>query len=657
MAHEVAVAWPSMDEWGEVLLNDQPYPVLGGVTVFDLATFPRKITFGDYSRESDDLLSTWVLADFSGGGQVYRLHEGVDQGRYWRGDLHLRRPYQITLNPLVQEFDVGETGSGWPLGDLDGTFYFAFDKAIHAWDEATEEFTDTGQVLAFQPVNTGVDWSPTDGGDPVLWVPYGADGYATFDGAAVSDETDATPVALAEFDDRLWGVNHDGGLVYWDEILGQWVDEGIRLNRRHTPRNLTSFWDAQGFPMLYVATDKGAYAYYRPDNRFYPTAIRPTHPQAGHGFTVWQEEGGVAGAPGQANQGNLFYSAGMAVRRYELGAVNAPVGLNRDDGVPFEHRGYIVDLRGAPGELYALVQGATDVVDEAGIDADTPGEDSPTYPAAVAYASVYYFTNSGWFEAWASDDAAGTPTKLFVSAADGALRLWWGFAGLAYSIELPADEHVPRQGLRAGVDRFRPSGRVQTGVFDAQMLGFDKIGRHLQLNVPTDPVGATATETITVKCRTDRSGGWFEVGTVSGTGRQILQLGDEGLPFEEIEFELVFARDPADETKSPLLDSFVLHFVKVPHAGKSWEFTVPLGFYDALWKGMYSGAQIKDNLSDLLSSDGLVSFTHNGVKRWTRLATVGGSDATGVNAQGERRISLVEIPLDHGTNLIEGNVP
>ena len=81
--------------------------------------------------------------------------------------------------------------------------FYAYSGAsldIKLWDEATDTFSDTGINLGFAAVGPGLDFATTLGGTPVLWVPYGSNGYGRWTGAAITNHVDATPVApdLAE---------------------------------------------------------------------------------------------------------------------------------------------------------------------------------------------------------------------------------------------------------------------------------------------------------------------------------------------------------------------------------------------------------------------------------------------------------------------------
>ena len=122
------MASPERSEWRTVWLGpDDPnfkdgwLPVEGEVRMTRLATFERKLTIGDATRDSDDFISSWVIGDFTGGGQIFDINEGSDIGRFWFGVADTRFINQLSLPPEVVEysFPVAQTsGVAIPVGDV-----------------------------------------------------------------------------------------------------------------------------------------------------------------------------------------------------------------------------------------------------------------------------------------------------------------------------------------------------------------------------------------------------------------------------------------------------------------------------------------------------------------------------------------------------------
>ena len=627
-----------------VVFDGLPFPVRQGLGYANLASFGQKFVIGDPTEADDPLLSLWVITDTSGGGQIDRIRPGSDQGRFRRSSLHTRDPNMTTLGRYVDAYSPGGTGNSWPMGDLSGTYYHAVDKQIYSHDSVNNELDVVAAgVLAEHPVNTSFEFGLTGAGStPVLWVPHGSLGYSTFNGTTDTfNAAGIQPVAFAEWDDQLWCVTADCTLHLLTEGTGAWVQQ-CQFDKRHTPRNLLVYPNTIDEPTLHVITNRTVLAYSHGQRRFYPAqGWKNLHPDGGLGSDVSDA---------------IHYSAGMGVRDYRPGGEVSPGGLDRGNGVPAEQRGRIVGLAMAQDELWALVEGRSTVTGtEQFLTQTGPGDEPSGFAAGTVYTSVHFRTIAGWHEAWSSGDATGTPTKIAVSTAGSGLRIWWGHGAVAYSVALPTDQHNPLTGLTVGADRFQASGAHQTGWFDAGMVGFDKIASHLQVNIPPDPVGATATETVTVRYRVDGAADFTHLGTLSAPGRRILPFGAApdylGVAFGEIELEWSMARG-GTVTTSPAVKAVALHFLKNPHPRDSFTIHVPLDFDAALWdydpgEGRSRGAvEIRQDLEALLTKRGLVKMEWGRYAWRVRLAQVTGSDATGRDERGSRLVSVVEVPID-----------
>lgn len=628
---------------GELHVDDLPVPVQGGVTVNNLNSFPRKVGLGATGRDSDEIQSVWEIANLSGGGQIFTRNEAVDGNRYRDGDAHARDPYLLTNGRETEEYDGGATANTWPLESLNGITYLSFDKKIRAFDPDTESFGADIATLDFHPSGKSFvfDAGAPGASDPVIWIPHGEDGYSTFDGSAETAHTDAKPVRFVEFADELWCLETTGHLSSWD---GSAWTQMHQLPRRHTPRNVVSYYNASQEPTLHVATDRTMFAFDISGPKFYPTVIQDrTGAHVGHGMAVW------------STQGNLFLTDGMGLDRYEIGATNSPAGLDRNDGLPYELRGWYVDIAPSRNELWEFVRGAEAITEAPdSIEADTIGPDSPTFPTVTSYASVHFMTQSGHFKQWSSAGAAGEPTCLLVAKSGDQTRVWWGYGGTAYAVLIPDDGHNPSEGLRAGIDRFSPVSDLYTGKFNAQMIGYVKIASYLQCNMRF----CGANDRIEVRYQADLETDWTLLGTFSGVGIQTIEFPGDGLPFEQLELWFRFLRDEDDRFTAPLADAFVLHFVKNPHPAKSWAWTTPVAWgQDSEYAGFGDPADLKLYLDAKLAKNGFVRLGHEGYEYRVRLSQTNGSDATGPDVRGVRQLSAIEVPRYRGGRVIPAVEP
>jgi len=624
-------------------LGGLPIPVQPDAGFVDLGTFDPRFSIGDPSMDSDKYLSVWNQSNWTGGGQIEDLNEASDINRFWWGTADARFPRMLTLPPETLHYtDATGNGDFYPIGDYDvgGTvlFWGAFGDELRYWDKANLEFTG-GDTLAAEPVAKGVVY------DDELWIPYGASGYETWDGVtltAAASHTGGsaiTPVSFVEWDDKLLALETDGQVSIWDGSA--WTSPaGYKLKGNRTPRHLVVWWNPERQPTVYVITSRDVWALDPISEVMYRTGLRfPVHPDHGRGAAAWRDD-------------SLYVSTGVGGHQLSLGGVVSPWGLDRDYGLPGEFRGVIVDLEPEYNGLLALVQGLGSVTIGADEQSEPIMEETMLFdggmvvPVASAQArsTLQRWTGTGWHTVWASPGATGLPTRVMVSEADGEYRLWWGYGEAAYTQILRRGFHNPKQGARLGIDRFEQSAFLLTGRFDANMAMFKKLASHVEINL--DPDGSAGT--LEIRYRTDRTyPDWETLGTVSGTGFKVLPFGvddqgfSRGLTFRWIEFGYYLASTSALET--PIVNWISLKFLKVPLHNKSWTLNVPI-FRTEEWNGV-GPRQLADHLSDLASSEEFYTLKDQDTVNRVRVAQVMGSNRTGKDFSGMRRVSIIGMPL------------
>lgn len=385
--------------------DENGYYKVDRVTFAQLGQFIRKLTIGDATKDSDDYISSWVLGDFSGGGQIEEYNEGAETARFWTAVADTRSPNTITLPPLVSATRPNANCSiCYPLGAAnDGWFYavflessdykiFPYNESTDAWGSGVAFGTSPGHV----PVNKAVYFNSR------LFVPCGANGYkyvtgsagtptvTTVTGAAdaADDTTHTSPrvKAFAVFDQVLYALTQTGA-VCWsdtgDNNDWQWYYDSARsrmpkIDGGLTPKNLIPFLDKSGVPSLFVFSNRGGYLFDPDVPMLHDTPLQfPRHPDFARGVAVWR--------PGE----DLWVSAGLDVIRYTNANVVVPFsGLARDDGLPQGNRGAIVDLEPEVSGLYALVGGVSDTSTAYAYDskfgADGSGDGQLSAPGQIA---------------------------------------------------------------------------------------------------------------------------------------------------------------------------------------------------------------------------------------------------------------------------------
>jgi hypothetical protein len=618
-------------EWGVIWLDGVPLPVQGMVGYANLATFAPRLQIGDTSKSSDSFYSVWIFSDGSGGGQVEDLREPSHTERYEHGTAELRYPGKITQPPETVKVSLaGATGDATPVGDyaVSGTTYFwaAYGTSLRKWNKVGLVF-DGGGTLTAAPVAKGVVY------DDLLWIPQGASGYDTWNGTAVVHSNAVTPVSLVEWDDKLLALEHDGQVSIWDGATWSSPTE-LRLRGNRVPRHLVVWWSPERIPTVYIVTDRDVWAVDPLVPYLYRTGLRfPVHPDHGKGATAWRDDA-------------MYVSTGIGVHQLSLGGVVSAMGLDRDDGLPINLRGAIVDMEPEYNGLLALAQGIGTVTtgsdEELGPRLEQPMiyDDQMVVPTATVTArcTLQRWTGIGWHTVWESAGAEGTATKVMVSQADGEYRLWWGYAGSMYTQVLRRTFHNPRQGASIGIDRFALSSSWKSGRFDANMEAFHKLASHFEIHL--DPISQG---TLTVRYRTDHFDGWRTLGTASAPGQTVLEFNpdadawSEGESFHWIEFEHDLTN--TDPLHPVFVNWTALKFVSLPLQTRSWRVQVPLSF--ETWLG-YGPRELADHLDAMTTSERYVTFKHQDRTYRVRVAQVHGSDQTGKDFRGGRVLSIIE---------------
>ncbi len=676
-------------------------PVEGEVRTSQLAVFERKVTIGDASKDSDDYISSWIQGDWSGGGQILDLAEGVEVNRFWWGEAETRFVNQTALPPLVGKNAVATNGNVWPLGDLwslqtgdiakfavayavGGVYYVTlYDPSTDTWSAGAS------QTWAGPPVSKPVAFrGKADPAVTYLVVPLGGaevtaggtqQAYGLLhlgsNGALVSSvvnvavggntetSADGAPAAtlLLADEGRLLAMDRKGLMwsaadcssAKWGKL---WNPEGqldgagaLQFDMSQKPKRLVSYMNRNGEPTPMLVTDEGAWYLWSKEGSSYWVKSHiqyPPHPDFGNGVAVWR--------PGE----DLWMTAGVDCVRLTSANVVVPMsGPSRDDGMPLERRGLIKDLVPEMSCLFALIDGDSSSgqsqtwVEDGGLYND----DAPYFSAGKSYPSLMAFTGTGWHTLWSPEGETATFTWGVLSKLNKGYRLWWGMSdGSVRWFKLRRTFHNPRSGLDltngSGVDEYALTGYLETGRFDAAMRGFDKIASHVVIYADY----ASAKEKIIVQYRTDQIPNYKDLGVVTAKGKTSIPFNvvDEfsaGSQFNWIQFRIELQRDPSDVTRTPILDSFVLHFVKVPQNTASFVFTVPLPKRD--WMGKSAG-EIVRHLNGLLEHGGFIKFVHGA--GWDddgettkvyrgKVAGISGADATGEDYSGARTVNFIAL--------------
>ncbi len=577
-----------------------------------------------------------------GAGNIYVVDSGNDRvqvftsahaystqfGTSGGSGNQFNQPAGIAVQPgyaLVSDA-VNNTVSRWtiPTGaftyDKRGDATAPDDITLTRWD--IRAASSTSRTVALAKRVTVTTWTPTTTDEPInkglAWV---LDGTPEFLVPGVDAEF-VTGVGIVKsfcaHEGTVYALTVEGYLLKyditldtpaWAKVKDQTGTIDVRLNPTYTPQQLIVYFNKNGDETLFVISDRQVFQFNNATGSLQATPIKvPRGAILGKGVDIFR--------PGE----DLWLTWGDDMIRYTSAGVIVPLaGLARDDGLHRTHVGEIVDTQAELSALYALVR-------------PTPG----------ANPSLHAWNGQGWHGLWEGEPDE-QPTWMATSQV-GASRLYWGTeAGNLYSFTFPEGIHNPRQGLAAGTQAFAPSGWLETARYDMAMLGFQKKASHVVVTMDN----ATATETVTIKYRTDSVTTWQTLGVLSTPGQTYLYFdpdGDgnaEGLAFEWIQFRWEFARG-SDPYQTPLMRAFSFHFRKRPQKAKSFTFTVALPKEN---DNGQSADDLRAHLDDLIDADQFICLVHQGTQYRGDLTSTTGTDASGEEREGQRTLSFVYLPV------------
>ena len=663
---------PDRSEWGKVWLgahdesdeNAGWFPVQGDVKVAQLAVFERKITVGDATKDSDDFISSWIMGDFTGGGQIETYNEGSDTGRYWWSqNVDARSPNSVTLAPRMYAVEAisGSPASIAPLGDVPTGAPVALHMAVAAGTavklykpEVGEFSAAASTALGAAPVNRGVLFRGT-GTSALLFVPLGGYGHATIGNSSgtpvvtnyAASSTVPNAQAFAVWNNNLYCVTTDGYLMftvdqttwgYAKDTLGN----NLRLERTRKPRSLVSYYNKAGEPTLHVVTDRDVWQWDPDGQKLVLTPLQhPPHPDFGYAAEIWR-----AGE-------DLWITAGPDIVKLTAGGVVVPFsGLSRDDGLPVGHSGAIWDLCAEASGLWAIT--ASERVTDTTTGATTSvGKDEAAGAGEGVSRNfqVHLWTGTGWHSMQTLALTAATARQPMLALGQQRNQLFVGTSNgkSLQVIDLPLNIYNPRQGREGLGFTYQASGTLVTGIFDAAMSGFRKLASHFALTLgpqPAVPAGQERTR-VTVSYQIDGNGTWTALGSSKLGGKTVFRFGADsggftpGVAFNTIQFRFELEQTSfGSATDTPVIESAVLHYTKIPMNTASYSFTVPLPREG--WNGRGPG-EMAAKLNDLLVAPTFLKFVHNGTTERVRVAGVSGAGATGEDLSGALQVSLIAV--------------
>ncbi len=648
----------STPDYGEIDLDGMRFKLAADISVSAVDRFPPKITIGDYSQDSNDLLSSWVISDLSGGHGVADLDEGTDTNRYHWGTINTRYPKQWA-KPFRRYGELVSTSYVYPLGDMTisgATTRYAVAGTHRLYSDiptgtplTTTHWTDRGAITGI-PTDKAVAYTGT-AANPMLYVPQGNNGYSVYDtsGPTLRNVTaQELMVSFCLWDNKLIGIDTDGQLyeaitatAAGDTVFTDYGDDG-KLDPAFRPKHLITYYNRAGDPAIYVITDQNVWVFDPSTPRLYlvPDLSSP-NPRFGDACCTWR--------------GLLYISSGMDLYEFN-GTVRRNVGLSRDDGptrengsggqhsLPYQYLNTIVDLIPSQNSLYAYVKGKL-------------------ISGSLYYSSMQEWSSYGWCTNWTSALSTNGPSWGAMSRAGGGdAFLWWGDLGQASTNAntgfqpFPTNDTNPREAMGSGAYLFGTGGTgiaqddyaLETGEFDGGMPGYTKVASALSItlddNSESVPIGVPFYYRV--------NGGAYQGPNsidTGGTKTGTFQFGQAdsnglypGMTFKRI--ELKFAAWNESFSTTVLVKNAIFTFRKVQNPSLAWTALIDL-------KAPHDGNNpdtMRAKLTTLRTQGVFFTMKHqNNVYRVT-ISGVSGQEHLGKDHRGQVTVSILEIPQATG---------
>lgn len=635
---------------GTVIIDNKEYLVdraALGVTKQELGKFETPLTTGDTTYKSDPYVSSWIVSDLSGGIGVEDI-TGGDTNRYRWGTADVRSPGNFTLGPLITATrpTTDDTDVLYCTGDVPGTneeFYVAVEESaglcnLYAWNEASDVWRAASLDIDSRPLAEPVRFKGTAANEYLVFARDAHDlmgvrttGAGTL--ASVTGLVDAQRVAV--WDNKLWAITDSAQQVSYSYEIATWTavtdpatGSTLALDPAQPIDRMISWFNLAGESALFFATRYSLWAFNGLEEKFEHIYDFPRHTPRYDVATAGTEITNRPLAVWRPTE-DLWIGAGGTVMKRTPAGVSVPlVGPGADaDGLPAAFIGIPIDMEPEFNGLYLILSGFLN----------------------LSKAALLVYTGTGWISLWEAPNDDYRPTRIMISNASGAYRLWWGHGSYAYTMELHQGVWSPRQGYTAGTDKFAAASYFETGRFWAQTHGSAKVAHRVEVFAEN----ATTTETIEIKYQTDTVTSWTSLGTVT-TGRNStpavaftsLYFGTAdadgarpGLAFNWIKFRVEFVRG-GTTTLTPIMNALVLHFVKVRNNTPA--FTIPLDFPEKLPDGRTADEAIHD-LIDLVEADRFVSLKHGHHVFEAWVAGLSGPEGTGVSQKGKKIIQMIAL--------------
>tara|TARA_Y100000310_G_scaffold15644_1_gene15697 strand:+ start:6784 stop:8688 length:1905 start_codon:yes stop_codon:yes gene_type:complete len=413
-------------------------------------------------------------------GGIGKKDHGTDQDvfRIFYGTSHLRQDGHMTLPDRVTTTAASGVSGVFEIGamaELASEIYVAFATSIRKYTFTTDSWAEVDTI------DSGATDALTGrfGGTVYMIFTTGNNYYHTTDGSSWTTATDDVKY-IAEWDDRLWGIDNTGQLRWAFDPTGTWTDDAQLPLESGNVQDLFVARDAAGEHILYASTKQGLFAHDTANNRFVATELDlPFHDDSGAGAVRWRDAS--------------YIPAGLSVYEYRVGGDQATIrvmGPDRDSGLPAGRRGKIVRLEKTHNDLVAIVD-STSATAEFFASYATGGLRSRAraFNVDTGVSLVLGWNGVGWQVLHETAAATEAITTSLVSGAYSGYRFWFAHNRRVKHFSLPIDVVNPSE---ISDREYADASQDDRPWFNAGRSDVDKIAVRINVEV----ADSSSTETV-----------------------------------------------------------------------------------------------------------------------------------------------------------------
>jgi len=579
-----------------VSLGGRTFPIQGPVLRSLASRLPPKETQGDYTLESNPIVSTIVWNNHTGG--IGQETQSDFSNKTWFSDLSLRHRNHLVLQRRVIQtgataflLGTGLTGVVAALTDLNEQIYAAYSATIQSYDNGADAWTTVRTMSA--TATDAITVSLADSTTAVFARTTGVD-FSTNGSTWSQNEEDAE--FLAFWRDLLWTIDSTGALKFTSNLTGSWTT----VANLRSPALPTDLFTGPGVDpneeVLYISAQDGLYFYDNLNERVVKTKLAvPFHPDNGRGSVAFRSA--------------VYYPAGLSVYEYEPAFQQTTidlVGLDGGDGVPEEQRGTITASARSHTDL---IVGVSATVESAGAKSRNFSTGGAGFQRQAQFGdlntgvAVYGWDGVGWETKWNGRTANADVKAMHVANLYGEYRLWWGSGNQVFYQRMSLGIINPNQ---VSTFEFESSGSWEGPWFDDGTIHQTKtaVAFHLETENPTSSETALLQYQLNYDTTTTVTVG---TNTTTEDKEYILPIqpieSEEGVAFRAIRPILNLTRGGLATTSSPDVKKLALVYVKSLEVLYAFTFQIILN--EDLRRTALENRDFLQRIFDNKSTDGL----------------------------------------------------